>query len=97
VQNKILVNNLGNNNAVAIMVNNLNKGTLFSNMNSDYCRLCTDLKTFYENPRQSWKITLRRDHFGNPWRTMATIGAIILLLLTLVQTICSIISIVPKK
>jgi len=93
VQKKILVNNLGDSNAVATMVNNLNKGILFLNTNSNYCCLCTDLKKFYENPRHSWIVTLRREYFGNPWRIIATIAAVILLLLTLTQTVCSIISV----
>jgi hypothetical protein len=91
VQKNILVNNLGDSNAVATMINNLNKGTSLLCMNLNYCYLCKDLNTFYKNPQHTWKAALRRDHFGNPWRTMATVGAIILLLLTLGQTICSII------
>jgi hypothetical protein len=97
VQKNILVNNLGDSNAVATMVNNLNKGTSLSSMNLNYCDLCKDLNTFYKNPRHTWKVALRRDHFSNPWMTMATVSAIILLLLTLGQTICSIIQLVQKN
>jgi hypothetical protein len=96
-KNGILVNNLGDSNAVATMINNLNKGTSLSNMNTDYYRLCENLNTFYKDPRHSWEVALRREHFSNPWRIMATVGAIILLLLTLGQTICSIIQVVQKK
>jgi hypothetical protein len=94
VKNKILVNNLGDSNAVATMVNNLNKCIFLVNMNSNYCGLCKALNAFYEHPWHSWRVALRRDHFSNPWKTMATVGAIILLVLTLGQTICSIISVV---
>jgi hypothetical protein len=97
VQSKILTNNLGDSNAVATMINNLNKGILHLNMNVDYLCLCRSLNEFKENPRHNWKVVLRRDYFGNPWRTMATVGAIILLVLTLGQTICSIISVVQKN
>jgi hypothetical protein len=93
VRKRILVNtNLGDSNKVATLVNNLNKNTFTLNTNSNYCRLCEDLNTFYEDPRHSWKAALRRDYFDNPWKTTATIVAIILLVLTLTQTICSIIS-----
>ncbi|XP_062177337.1 UPF0481 protein At3g47200-like [Alnus glutinosa] len=92
VRKRIMVNTLGDSNTVATMVNNLNKHTLTLNTNSDYYRLCKDLNTFYDDRRQRWKATLRRDYFSNPWRTTATIAAIVLLVLTLTQTICSIIS-----
>ncbi|XP_062176235.1 UPF0481 protein At3g47200-like [Alnus glutinosa] len=92
VRKRILVNTLGDSNTLATLVNNLNKHTFLSDMNSDYCRLCKDLNAFYEDPRHSWKVALRRDYFSNPWRTTATIVAIIFLVLTLTQTICSIIS-----
>jgi hypothetical protein len=92
VRKRILVHTLGDSNAVATMVNNLNKDTLFLNTNSEYFRLCKDLNTFYEDPWHNRKATLRRDYFSNPWKTTATIVAIILLVLTLTQTICSIIS-----
>jgi hypothetical protein len=48
VQKKILVNNLGDSNAVATMINNLNKGILLVDMNSDYCHFCQCLNLFYE-------------------------------------------------
>jgi hypothetical protein len=93
VRKRILVNtNLGDSNKVATLVNNLNKNTFTLNTNSNYCRLCEHLNTFYEDPCHSWKATLRRDYFNNPWKTTATIVAIIFLVLTLAQTICSIIS-----
>jgi len=97
VQSKILVNNLGDSNAVATMVNNLNKGILHIDTNNYYRLLGSFLNAFKKSPRHNWKVVLRRDYFGNPWRTMATIGAIILLVLTVGQTICSIISVVQKN
>ncbi|KAL4655080.1 hypothetical protein ACB092_01G425100 [Castanea dentata] len=42
-----------------------------------------------------WKAILRNQYFSTPWRAASTIAAIILLVLTLIQTVCSIIQIVP--
>jgi hypothetical protein len=92
VRKGILINWLGDSNAVATLSNNLCKRIFISDTNSNYCRLCNDLNTFYEDRRQRWKVILRRDYFSNPWRTTTTIVAIILLVLTFTQTICSIIS-----
>jgi hypothetical protein len=92
VRKRILVNGLGNSNAVINLVNNLWRQIFISEVNSDYCHLCKDLNTFYEDPRHSWKATLRRDYFSTPWRTASTVAAIIFLVLTFTQTVCSIIS-----
>jgi hypothetical protein len=93
-ENKVMVNYLGDNDAAKSMINNLNKGNFLENMRSDYHDLYKDLNSFYNNLWHRWKATLRRQYFSNPWRTAATIAAIILLLLTLVQTVCTIIQVV---
>lgn len=92
VRKGILINWLGDSNAVATLSNNLCKRIFISDTNFNYCCLCNDLNTFYEDRRQRWKVILRRDYFSNPWRTTTTIAAIILLVLTFTQTVCSIIS-----
>ena len=89
VQKGIVVNWLGDHDAVTTLVNNLLTRTIYTNMNSDYCDLCKDLNTFYEDPRHSWKATLRRDYFSTPWRIASTVAAIILLVLTFIQTVRS--------
>ncbi|XP_062176226.1 putative UPF0481 protein At3g02645 [Alnus glutinosa] len=92
VRNGILVHTLGNNNAVTSFVNKLSQRICSSEMNSNYSCLCEKLNTFYKVRCHRWKATLRRDYFKTPWRTASTIAAIILLLFTFIQTICSIIS-----
>ena len=93
-ENKVMINFLGDNDAVKSMINNLNYGIYPENRRSDYNDLCENLNRFCRNPCHSWKATLKSQYFSNPWRTVATIAAIILLLLTLLQTICTIIQIV---
>ena len=92
LQKGIFVNGLGDTNAVTNLVNNLCKHIFISDTNSDYCCLCEDLNSFYDDPWHHRRAILRRDYFSNPWRTTATTAAIILLVLTLTQTICSVIS-----
>ncbi|KAL4655101.1 hypothetical protein ACB092_01G426700 [Castanea dentata] len=91
----IIVNSLGDNNAITSMINNLNRGIYRCNMNSNLYRLCEELNAFYEKPWQRWKALLRHEYFSTPWRAASTIAAILLLVLTLIQTVCSIIQIVP--
>nr|XP_023904729.1 UPF0481 protein At3g47200-like [Quercus suber]POF20171.1 upf0481 protein [Quercus suber] len=91
----IIVNSLGGNNVITSMINNLNRGIYRSNMDSNLCRLCEELNEFYEKTWHRWKAILRHQYFSIPWRVASTIAAIILLVLTLIQTVCSIIQIVP--
>ncbi|KAL4655068.1 hypothetical protein ACB092_01G424500 [Castanea dentata] len=92
----IMVNYLGDSSAATSMVNNLQSEIVWTDLSSDYCRLSEALNEFYDNPWHSWKATLRREYFSTPWRTASTIAAIIFLVLTMIQTVCSIIQVVPK-
>ncbi|XP_044482175.1 UPF0481 protein At3g47200-like [Mangifera indica] len=65
---------------------------------TSYNQVCADLKRHYNNPWNRVKVnlkigTLKRVYFNNPWKGAATVAAIILLLLTVVQTICSILQV----
>lgn len=90
----IIVNCLGDSKAVTSMINNLNRGILRRNMNSDYNRFCKKLNAFYEEPWHRRIATLRRQYFSSPWRSASTIAAFILLVLTLTQTIFTILQVV---
>ncbi|KAG6625421.1 hypothetical protein CIPAW_16G095800 [Carya illinoinensis] len=69
-------------------------GISLRDVNNDYYDLCTQLVDFR---RKHWyvilKSSLKKDYFRTPWMGAATVGAIILLILTLIQTICTVISI----
>ncbi|KAK7858474.1 hypothetical protein CFP56_012292 [Quercus suber] len=69
-------------------------------MNHDYILTFKKLKKFHNRPRNlmhMWKKPLKRDYFSNPWRTASTIAAIILLVLTFIQTVCSVIQRITTK
>ncbi|XP_062177571.1 UPF0481 protein At3g47200-like isoform X1 [Alnus glutinosa] len=87
----IMVNGLGNNDAT--FINNLVTNIAYSDMNTKYYEICIQLKKFYEDPKHGWLASLRRDYFGNPWKATSTTAVVILLILTLIQAVCSIISI----
>ncbi|KAK7410274.1 hypothetical protein VNO78_00932 [Psophocarpus tetragonolobus] len=90
VQKGVLVNYLGDSDSVANMFNSLCKNILHVNFCSHYFDLCTDLDDFHRNPCNKLKSTLRRDYCQSPWQTAASIAAIILLILSFIQTLCSI-------
>ncbi|KAK6927520.1 Protein of unknown function DUF247, plant [Dillenia turbinata] len=92
VQSGVIVNWLGDSAAVATLFNNLCKNITIDTSNFYFARLCEDLNAYCRVPWHHWKAIFKRDYFSTPWRTAATIAATMLLVLTLIQTICSIIS-----
>uniref|UniRef100_A0A2N9HYS3 Uncharacterized protein n=1 Tax=Fagus sylvatica TaxID=28930 RepID=A0A2N9HYS3_FAGSY len=90
----IVVNSLGDSEAVTSMINKLNRGILRGDMNSNFNRLCKELNEYYEKPWHKWQAILRHQYFSTPWRMASTIAAIILLILTLIQTVISILQVV---
>ena len=85
----ILINYLGDNNTAALAINSLNTSILWDYMNHKYSKICEDLNLFYEKPWHRWRATLWRQYFSTPWRATSTSAAIILLVLTAIQTVCS--------
>ncbi|KAI4332472.1 hypothetical protein L6164_017377 [Bauhinia variegata] len=94
VQNKIVVNWLGDNDAVAKLFNSLLKNVTIVSSNPFYLDLHKDLDAFCENRWRKRKATLKRDYCNTAWRTLATCAAIVIVFLTLVQTVTSVLQVV---
>ncbi|XP_047176444.1 UPF0481 protein At3g47200-like [Vigna umbellata] len=97
VQQEVLVNWTGDTDTVVNLFNSLGKNITQSNMNSNYLTVSQKLNVFYRNIFNKMKSTLRRDYCNSPWQTAATIAAIVLLVLSVIQTVCSIIGVLPKE
>ncbi|KAF7831666.1 UPF0481 protein [Senna tora] len=93
VHKGIICNCLADSNDVAKLFNGLWKNVTQMNFNSDYFEICKKLNGFCSDPWNGKKATLRRDYCKTPWQIAASIAGILLLLLTLVQTICSVIQV----
>ncbi|XP_075652309.1 UPF0481 protein At3g47200-like isoform X1 [Castanea sativa] len=87
VRKGVMANLLGNDDEARDLVKELCTNIVYVNMNSNYNLFCKELKAFYKKPWNRWQATLRRDYFSTPWRIASTIAAVILLLLTFLQTI----------
>ncbi|MCI01441.1 DUF247 domain protein [Trifolium medium] len=96
VDKKIIVNWMGDANEVATMVNNLCTSILTPPFNSNYLSLCRRLNGFYENPRNKYKAIFVHEYFNTPWKIASTITAVLLVLFTLIQAVCSIWSLVKS-
>ncbi|KAL5764952.1 hypothetical protein ACOSQ2_017546 [Xanthoceras sorbifolium] len=57
-----------------------------------YTGLARDLNAYCKSPWHKWKANLKQNYFNTPWASISVIAAVVLLLLTLIQTLCSIIA-----
>ncbi|AES74663.1 hypothetical protein MtrunA17_Chr6g0452501 [Medicago truncatula] len=97
VQREILENMLGDGDSVANLFNGLGKNVTRSTISSQFSILCKDLNAYCKNPRHKLKATLRRDYCKTPWQTAASIAGILLLVLTLLQSVCSVLQVVQAS
>lgn len=74
------------------LIKSLVKGARFLPEDFYFSGLCAELNEYYRIPWHRWKATLKRDYFNSPWSIISVVAAIVLLVLTLVQTVFSVIS-----
>lgn len=87
--NKGIIDNwLGDNVAVTNLFNNLLINAV-AGSGFYLADVTKGLNEYCDVPWNRWKAALRHDYFCSPWRGASTIAAVILLLLTLIQTIFS--------
>ncbi|KAJ7960483.1 hypothetical protein O6P43_020917 [Quillaja saponaria] len=89
VRKGIMVNWLGDDDAAANLFNNLLENITQVNYNENYLRLCDELNAFCNSPINKGIATLKRDYCNTTWKILASVAAIFLLLLTVLQTIFS--------
>ncbi|BFG18861.1 hypothetical protein CerSpe_051350 [Prunus speciosa] len=87
----IIQNVLGDTKDVPALFNNLCI-EIFTSESFTFANLCQDLNRYCSSERHKMMANLRQNYFNAPWRTLSVIAAIVLLILTLIQTLCSIIS-----
>ncbi|KAK2650741.1 hypothetical protein Ddye_018230 [Dipteronia dyeriana] len=91
VEKEIIVNCVGDNEAVAKMFNSLCSNVPATG--SRYYDTVEKMKAHYKYPLNHLKATLKSVYFGNLWTGTATVAAALLLILTAIQTICSILQV----
>ncbi|KAG5033358.1 hypothetical protein JHK82_016922 [Glycine max] len=97
VQERVFINWLGDTDSVATMINGLMKDiSTPNNICSQYLDVCEKLNAFHQNPWRKLMSALRRDYCRGPWQTAASTAAIILLILSFVQTVCSILQVIHQ-
>ncbi|KAK0582404.1 hypothetical protein LWI29_025268 [Acer saccharum] len=90
VEEGIIFSLLGDNAAVANMFNNL--GLQITPSFSVYHNIGEKLKAHYARPWNRTMANLKTVYFGDIWKGTETVAAVILLVLTFIQAVCSILS-----
>ena len=89
----ITENWLRDNDALLSLLHNLSKENIVSH-DFYFSDVVEHLEKYYKMRRHKWKADLKQKYFDNPWTIISVIAAGILLLLTVIQAVCSIIQVV---
>ncbi|XP_050125511.1 UPF0481 protein At3g47200-like [Malus sylvestris] len=94
VEHGIFVNTLGDNNKVSILINKLCVGVSSNNENYYFADLSKDLNNYCGKPWNKSKASLKQKYFNTPWAMISVFAAGFLIVLTVIQTVCTIISVI---
>ncbi|KAF8389090.1 hypothetical protein HHK36_025775 [Tetracentron sinense] len=87
IDNKIIENWLGNNEDVSHLFNNLVKEVTLDTDKFYFSSVCGDLDAYCEKNWHKWMASLRHDYFNTPWAIISFSAAVVLLILTFIQTL----------
>ncbi|PIN08118.1 hypothetical protein CDL12_19311 [Handroanthus impetiginosus] len=100
VNRGIIKNELGESEAIADIFNNLYKEVVTETDELYFANLCYNVNvyspdSFHELKSKCfrWRVMLRRDYFSNPWSFISLLAGSVLLILTVIQTVCSILQV----
>ncbi|XP_039128314.1 UPF0481 protein At3g47200-like [Dioscorea cayenensis subsp. rotundata] len=88
----IIESKLGSYKDVAIFFNQLCKGGYLEYEKHYLVQVFKDVRNFCSSDRHRWRAMLVHDYFSNPWAIISFIAAVVLLGLTIVQTVFSILA-----
>lgn len=89
VRNGIIDNWIHDYQAVTTLLHNISNQNSLTADDFIFASLVEDLKAYCRRPWNKWKATLKQEYFRTPWAIISIIAALILLILTMVQTVCS--------
>jgi len=94
VENRIIENRLSSKEEVVQLFYNLQKENLVSADDFLFKGRIKDLNAFCKKPWNKWKANLKQKYFNTPWAAVSVSGAVILLILTVMQSVCSMLQVV---
>uniref|UniRef100_A0A6N2M7A3 Uncharacterized protein n=1 Tax=Salix viminalis TaxID=40686 RepID=A0A6N2M7A3_SALVM len=91
VENRIIENLIHDNEAVSAVLHDISKLNDLFKKNFIFAGLVEDLNAYCKRPWNKWKAVLKQNYFSTPWAVISVIAAVILLILTGIQAVCSVI------
>ncbi|KAL7145239.1 hypothetical protein ABFS83_07G067700 [Erythranthe nasuta] len=89
----IIDNWLGDNEVVANMFNKLTDSIAGPRIRFVYANVFEEVNEHCNRRRNRWMAKLRRSYLNSPWAVISVLFAVVLLLLTVAQTVCSILQV----
>jgi hypothetical protein len=96
VHHCIVENRPSNSREGSILLNKLADGAILDYSNFYFAGISSQLNAYYRSPWHMWKATwykwkknLKTNYFGTPWASISVFAAGLLLILTIIQTVCS--------
>lgn len=89
----IIDNWLCDNDAVMSVLHDLDRGNVVSLHNFYYADVVEDLNKYCKKRRHKWIAALKHNYFHNPWVSISVVAAGALLILTVIQAVCSVIQV----
>ncbi|GAB4835913.1 hypothetical protein Ancab_000832 [Ancistrocladus abbreviatus] len=96
IEAQIIENLLGNNEDVSDLFRKLCKNIGLVRSTFYYRDICQQLNKHCSSKWHKHKATLRQKYFNHPWAALSVISAFVLLLLTVIQAITGVVSIIHK-
>ncbi|KAI9196231.1 hypothetical protein LWI28_022113 [Acer negundo] len=94
VQKEIIENWLSGGKAVTSLFHNLIKETPTDLGDFYFSKVVEDLNSYCRGRWHRWKATLQEEYFKTPWAVVSIIAAVILLVLSFIQAVCSVLQVV---
>ncbi|CAN6681771.1 unnamed protein product [Malus baccata var. baccata] len=91
VEHGIIENWLGSTKKISTLLHDLGTGMILDHY--CYAPLCENLNSYCRARRHKWMANLRQNYFNTPWSIISVVAAVILLILTFIQTVCTVISV----
>ncbi|XP_043721233.1 UPF0481 protein At3g47200-like [Telopea speciosissima] len=90
-QKGIITNILGSPKDVVTLFNNITKQVVL--VEPYFSGVIKDLEDYHNKSWNKWMANLRQNYFHTPWAAISVVAAVVLLILTIMQTICSFLSV----
>ncbi|KAL7209728.1 hypothetical protein ACSBR1_031314 [Camellia fascicularis] len=88
----IIQNWIGDDEVVNTMLNKIDKNIMISVTPFNYSEISNKLNKHCKKWLNVWMANLRRNYFNSPWSLLSFLAAVLLLVLTILQTVLSILS-----